>query len=44
MEDNRNYLELIEMYMTEYGLDEATACRCADYDTNPDYSADDYDL
>ena len=39
-----NYLELVDMYMTEYGLDEETACRCADYDTNPDYCADDYDL
>lgn len=39
-----NYLELIEMYMDKYGLDEDTACRMADMDTNPEYDADDYDL
>ena len=42
--ENMNYLELIDYYMDEYGLDEETACRCADRDTNPDYCADDYDL
>lgn len=39
-----NYLELIDMYMEEYGLDEDTACRCASYDLHPEtYNADDYD-
>lgn len=38
-----NYLELVDMYMIEYELDEETACRMADMDTNPDYNADDYD-
>lgn len=37
-----NYLELVEMYMGQ-GMDEDTACRCACRDTNPNYSADDYD-
>lgn len=38
-----NYLEIVEYYMDEYGLDEETACRIADMETNPDYNADDYD-
>lgn len=38
-----NYLDLVEFYMTKYGLDEETACRCADQDTDPNYNADDYD-
>lgn len=41
--DKMNYLELVEFYMDEYGMDEETACRLADMDTNPEYSADDYD-
>ena len=39
-----NYLELVEFYMEEYGMDEESACRCADADTNPNYDADDYDV
>ena len=38
-----NYLELVEFLMDEYGLDEDTACREADAQTNPEYNADDYD-
>jgi hypothetical protein len=38
-----NYLEIVEFLMDEYGLDEDTACREADAQTNPDYNADDYD-
>lgn len=41
--ETMNYLELVELFMEEYGLDEETACRCADMETNPDYNADDYD-
>ena len=38
-----NYLELVDFYMEEYGMDEDAACRLADMETNPEYSADDYD-
>lgn len=41
--EKMNYLELVEFFMTEYEMDEDTACRLADMETNPNYNADDYD-
>ena len=38
-----NYLETIDFLMEEYGMSEENACRIADMEFNPDYSADDYD-
>ena len=39
-----NYLELVEYLMSEYGLDEDTACREASATLYPEtYDADDYD-
>lgn len=41
---SRNYLELVEFLMDEYGLDEDTACREASAELYPEtYNADDYD-
>ena len=41
--DGMNYLQYIDFLMEEMGLDEDTACRVADMEFNPNYSADDYD-
>ena len=38
-----NFLEIVEYCMEEYGMDEETACRIADAETNPNYDPDDYD-
>lgn len=37
-----SYLDYIEVLMCG-GMDEETACRMADMEFNPEYSADDYD-
>lgn len=38
-----NYLELVEFFMDEYGMDEENACRCADLELIPDYNSEDYE-